>query len=151
MGQNKTRRHTAQISRCFKTSLTRLETIDLASGWDRANLRLVFEQRRQMNKLRVGVVGVGHIGSNHARIYSELDDVAALTAVYDLEVARANSIAKKVGTHAAKSLDEFAGLVDAASIATPTGAHHEIAIQLDRKSTRLNSSHTDISRMPSSA
>ena len=90
-----------------------------------------------MNKLRVGVVGVGHIGSNHARIYSELDDVAALTAVYDLEVARANSIAKKVGTHAAKSLDEFAGLVDAASIATPTGAHHEIAIKLLRHGKHL--------------
>src|ERR1051325_11732963 len=90
-----------------------------------------------MNKLRVGVVGVGHIGSNHARIYSELDDVATLTAVYDLEVARANSIARKVGTHAAKSLDEFAGLVDAASIATPTGTHHEIAIQLLRHGKHL--------------
>ena len=31
------------------------------------------------------------------------------------------------------------------------GAYHEVWISLDRKSTRLNSSHTDISRMPSSA
>ena len=90
-----------------------------------------------MKKLRVGVVGVGHIGSKHARIYSELPDTALFAAVYDLDLARANSIAKKVGATAAKSLDEFAGLVDAASIATPTGAHHEIAMHLLRHGKHL--------------
>ena len=79
-----------------------------------------------MSKLRVGVVGVGHIGSNHARLYREVP-TAELTAIYDLDAARANSIAKKVGATVAKSLEEFAGLIDAASIATPTNSHHEIA------------------------
>ena len=45
-----------------------------------------------MNKLRVGVVGVGHIGSNHARLYREAAN-AELAAIYDLDSARANSIA----------------------------------------------------------
>ena len=35
-------------------------------------------------------------------------------------------------------------------VETP-GEHPQFEIELDRKSTRLNSSHTDISRMPSSA
>ena len=36
--------------------------------------------------LRVGVVGVGHIGKSHARVYSELGHHARLTAVYDTDV-----------------------------------------------------------------
>ena len=82
-----------------------------------------------MKKLRVGVVGVGHIGSNHARLYSKIE-AADLAAIYDVDLARANSIAKKYGGSVAKSLDEFAGLVDAASVATPTSSHHEIAAPL---------------------
>jgi predicted dehydrogenase len=77
-------------------------------------------------KFRVGVVGVGHIGSNHARLYRELSSVE-FSAVYDVDLARANSIAEKYGAVAADSLDDFAKLVDAASVATPTKAHHEIA------------------------
>ena len=76
--------------------------------------------------LRVGVAGVGHIGSNHARLYAELLP-AKFTAVYDVDVVRANGIARKYGVTAAKSLEEFAELVDAASIATPTSTHHQVA------------------------
>jgi predicted dehydrogenase len=89
-----------------------------------------------MNKLRVGVVGVGHIGSNHARLYREVP-TAELAAVYDLDAARANSIAKKYRTTAAKSLEEFAALVDATSIATPTNTHHEIALPLLERGKHL--------------
>lgn len=82
-----------------------------------------------MNKLRVGVVGVGHIGSNHARLYSEITS-AEFAAVYDVDLARANSIAKKYGVPAAKSLDEFSDMIDAASVATPTSAHYEVGYRL---------------------
>ena len=90
-----------------------------------------------MNKIRVGVVGVGHIGSNHARIYSELASNADFTAIYDVDLARANSIVKKYGGIAAKSLDDFAERVDAASIATPTNSHHEIARELLQRGKHL--------------
>jgi predicted dehydrogenase len=79
-----------------------------------------------MNTLRVGVVGVGHIGSNHARLYAGLPS-AKFTAVYDVDLARGRHIASKHHTVAAKSLEEFADLVDAASIATPTNSHYEVA------------------------
>src|SRR5438270_4501134 len=89
-----------------------------------------------MKKLRVGAVGVGHIGSNHARLYSEIPS-ADFTAIYDVDLARANSIAKKYGGAATKSLDEFTELIDAASVATPTNTHHEIALPLLQKSKHL--------------
>jgi predicted dehydrogenase len=82
-----------------------------------------------MKKLRVGVVGVGHIGSNHARIYAELAH-AEFVAVFDIEPARAAEIEAKYKAKAAGSLDEFAEMVDAASVATPTSAHFSVARDL---------------------
>jgi predicted dehydrogenase len=79
-----------------------------------------------MKKLRVGVVGVGHIGKNHARLYAELSD-AHFTAIYDTDQARARRMADEFGIVAAASLEEFTDQVDAASIATPTNTHFEIA------------------------
>jgi predicted dehydrogenase len=89
-----------------------------------------------MKKLRVGVVGVGHIGSNHARLYSQIDCVD-FTAVYDVDLARANWIAKKFGATAAKSLEEFAELIDAASVATPTSTHFAVARPLLERGKHL--------------
>ncbi len=89
-----------------------------------------------MKKLRVGVIGVGHIGSNHARLYSEIDS-ANFTAVYDVDLARANAVAKKFRATAANSLEEFADLIDAASVATPTSSHFGIARPLLEKGKHL--------------
>jgi len=89
-----------------------------------------------MKRPRVGVVGVGHIGSNHARLYAEIP-AADFTAVCDVDLARASAIAKKYGVAAAKSLEEFAELVDAASVSTPTSSHHQIALALLRRGKHL--------------
>src|SRR5438270_12289749 len=89
-----------------------------------------------MKKLRVGVVGVGHIGTNHARLYAEIP-AADFTAVYDVDLARASAIVKKYGTAATRSLEEFAELVDAASVSTPTNSHHEIALPLLQRGKHL--------------
>jgi predicted dehydrogenase len=82
-----------------------------------------------MKKLRVGVVGVGHIGGNHARIYAELPQ-AEFIAIFDIDPVRAAEIAAKYKAKAARSLEEFAGMVDAASVATPTSAHFSVARDL---------------------
>lgn len=78
---------------------------------------------------RVGVVGVGHIGKNHARLYAQLP-AAKFTAIYDTNRAVAEERAAEFGVKAAASLEEFAGMVDAASIATPTNSHFEIGREL---------------------
>ncbi|HJT80660.1 MAG TPA: Gfo/Idh/MocA family oxidoreductase [Chthoniobacterales bacterium] len=78
------------------------------------------------NKLRVGVVGVGHIGSNHARLYAEIPS-AEFAAVYDTDTARASAIARKYGAKTASTIWEFGDMIDAASVATPTTAHYDVA------------------------
>src|SRR4029450_9471735 len=82
-----------------------------------------------IKKPRVGVVGVGHIGSNHARLYREISS-AEFTAVYDVDLVRGNAIGRKFGAVPTSSLDEFIDMVDAASVATPTNTHYEIARSL---------------------
>ena len=82
-----------------------------------------------MKNLRIGVVGVGHIGSNHARLFAEIPS-AEFTAVYDVDAFRSRTIGAKFGATPAKSLDEFIEMVDAASVATPTNTHYAIARSL---------------------
>src|SRR6059036_2411185 len=82
-----------------------------------------------MKNLRIGVVGVGHIGSNHARLYAEIPS-AEFTAVYDVDPITNRTIGTKFGATPAKSLDEFIEMVDAASVATPTNTHFDVARSL---------------------
>ena len=79
--------------------------------------------------LRVGVIGTGSMGRNHARIFGELPE-STLTAVLDERADVAGEIAAKYQARAVTSLDEFADAVDAATIATPTVTHFSIARQL---------------------
>lgn len=81
------------------------------------------------NTQRVGVVGTGAMGRNHARIYSLLP-AATLTAIYDEDHSRAAAVAAEFGGTPVDSLAEFATLVDLASVAVPTIAHREIGCAL---------------------
>ena len=85
-----------------------------------------------MQKFKVGVVGTGSIGKNHARVLSELPAVE-FAAIYDADPATAAEIGARLNVRAVSSLDEFAALVDAATIATPTPTHFPIAKALLEK------------------
>ena len=77
-------------------------------------------------RVKVGVAGVGHMGKEHARIYSELQEVE-LVGVHDSNPDTARKIAAKCKTRAFGSLEEMVDAVDAASIVTPTSTHLAIA------------------------
>lgn len=79
-----------------------------------------------MEKLKVGVVGVGYLGRHHARIYSELEE-ADLAGIVDIDQKRVEEVAGMYGTSAGLGVEELAGLVDAVSIVTPTVEHYRLA------------------------
>ncbi|HQW30339.1 MAG: Gfo/Idh/MocA family oxidoreductase [Verrucomicrobiales bacterium] len=79
--------------------------------------------------VKVGVIGVGAIGRNHARIYAALES-AELVAIYDANLEHARQLAEEFGTEAVGSVEELVERVDAASVATPTVTHREIATKL---------------------
>ena len=70
-------------------------------------------------KTRVGVIGVGALGRHHARILAALPDVE-LTAVADVNEARAREIGGVVNAPWVINASELIGRVDAVTIAVPT-------------------------------
>lgn len=79
-----------------------------------------------MRKLRCAVVGVGHLGKEHARILAGLPDVE-LVAVADANPDQGQAIAQKLGTRYVADSRELIGLVEAASIVVPTSLHRAVA------------------------
>ena len=80
-----------------------------------------------MKPIRVAVIGTGHLGSIHARIYSQLQE-AQLVAVCDLDPGRAEAVAAPLGCRPVMDFRELLGTeVDDVSVAVPTQAHFEVA------------------------
>ena len=75
--------------------------------------------------LRVGVIGVGHLGRFHAQKYAAMPGVD-LIAVADVNAAQAERAAREIGARAFTDCRDLAGLVDAVSIATTTTSHFEV-------------------------
>ncbi len=79
-----------------------------------------------MDKLNIGVIGVGFLGSLHAKIYHQLEDVT-LVGVCDCYKKRAKSIAKKHHTDYYLNYKDLIGKVQAVSIVVPTYLHYDVA------------------------
>jgi predicted dehydrogenase len=77
--------------------------------------------------IKVAVIGVGSIGSHHARVFSELPDVELIGAV-DIDFTRAQEIASKYNCNAYKDYSDIMDMVDAVSIAVPTTMHFKVAM-----------------------
>ncbi|MFG1294649.1 Gfo/Idh/MocA family oxidoreductase [Xanthobacter variabilis] len=80
--------------------------------------------------LRVGVTGIGIMGSNHARVLSELPG-AELVAVADPDQAQAERVASFLGCKAVDSHKALLDLgLDAVIVAAPTHLHHPVALDV---------------------
>jgi predicted dehydrogenase len=79
-----------------------------------------------MDKIKVGVIGTGHLGSIHARIYKELPG-CELIAICDADKAKAEAVSKDLCVPGHTDHRQLFGKVQAVSIATPTRLHFQIA------------------------
>ncbi len=79
-----------------------------------------------MSKIRVAVVGVGHLGGLHAKIYREIEN-CSLVAVCDIDKARLDQISSALNVPGYANYEELFGKVDAVSVAVPTRLHYKIA------------------------
>jgi len=78
--------------------------------------------------LRVGVIGVGVMGANHARVFSELPGVE-LVGVVEPDRKQADFVGGALGCRTVADVQALIDLgVDAVSIAAPTHLHRDIAI-----------------------
>jgi predicted dehydrogenase len=78
-----------------------------------------------VEKLKVGVVGVGYFGQFHAEKYAKMEGVE-LVGVVDVDASRAREIAKRYRTQAFLKYTDLFHKVQAVSIAVPTPFHYSV-------------------------
>ncbi len=75
--------------------------------------------------MKIGIIGVGSMGKNHARVNSEM---GILAGIADSDEATARSLAERFGVEYFSDYRDMFASVDAITVATPTGTHFKIAM-----------------------
>ena len=88
------------------------------------------------DKLKVGVIGVGHLGEYHVQKYKAMSNVN-LVGVVDNEPDRADEIARRYDVKAYDGHEKILEKVDAVSLAVPTEMHFEVAKDILSKGIHL--------------
>ncbi len=83
----------------------------------------------ERDRIRVAVIGVGELGSRHARLYSELE-AAELIGVADIESKRCRQISEQYRVRGVTDFNELVADVQAASVAVPTVDHEAVTTTL---------------------
>ena len=78
------------------------------------------------DKIRIGVIGVGHLGEYHVQKYRALQTVE-LVGIVDTNPVRSNEIAERYDTRIYEERHQILDRVDGVSLAVPTGSHFEVA------------------------
>lgn len=81
------------------------------------------------DKVKVGVIGVGHLGQTHARLLRQIES-ADLVGIFDIDDVKSQSISKELGIKVFNSVEDMMDGVEAVSIVTPTSFHHEVAAKV---------------------
>ena len=79
-----------------------------------------------MTRVRIGVVGAGHLGKHHVRLLAD-DPQAELVAVAEIDERQRLAIAEKHSVRTVADYRTLVGLVDAVTVVVPTGLHREVA------------------------
>ncbi len=83
----------------------------------------------QESIIEVAVVGVGHLGKEHARILAAMPGVR-LAGVVDPNLGQAEAVAARVGAPAFADMTPLLGRISAAVVAAPTAHHHAVGLRL---------------------
>ena len=78
--------------------------------------------------IRMGVIGVGNMGKNHARILSQFKDIE-LVGISDINVEQGLDIASRYRTRFFESYLDLLPKIDAVCIAVPTKLHHQVGLK----------------------
>ncbi|HJJ41669.1 MAG TPA: Gfo/Idh/MocA family oxidoreductase [Methanocorpusculum sp.] len=83
----------------------------------------------RISKMKVGVIGTGVMGQNHARNYADMKGIEEVV-LFDVFTEAAEKTAEKLGVSTAPSIDKLLDTVDAVSICVPTQFHKDTALQV---------------------
>jgi predicted dehydrogenase len=89
-----------------------------------------------MGQLKYGVIGVGHLGKQHARVAASLTG-ATLVGLYDTDSGTMQRVASELGVRPFPTLSELLTSVQAVSVAVPTTSHFDVAMQCVRSGVHV--------------
>lgn len=78
------------------------------------------------DKLKIGIIGVGHMGQFHVNVAKQVSD-STIVGIYDADPARVKLISEKYGVPSFTTPEELIQNVDAVVIAAPTFLHHTLS------------------------
>ena len=77
--------------------------------------------------LKIGVIGVGHLGKIHIRLLKQLNSYFDLVGFYDSNTETARQVSQEFGIQLYASAQELINSVDCVDVVTPTLSHYEYA------------------------
>jgi len=80
-----------------------------------------------MRKINVAIVGIGHLGTRHLKIYAELKEKVNLIGISDLKAERTKKLSQHYKVPFFKDYRELLDKVEAVNICVPTTLHYSIA------------------------
>jgi predicted dehydrogenase len=80
-----------------------------------------------MDKVKIAIIGIGHLGSRHLKVCSELRDKLNIVGVCDIKKERTLKLAEHYHVPFIDDYHSLIGKVDAVDICVPTFDHHKIA------------------------
>lgn len=78
-----------------------------------------------MEKIKIGIIGTGHLGKLHTKMFSEIEE-CTVVGVFDTDQSKADAVAKEFNCIAFTNEEELIAQVDAVSIAAITSQHYII-------------------------
>lgn len=76
--------------------------------------------------LKVGIIGTGHLGKLHTKLFKEITN-CELIGIHDIDEAKLNSVSQEFTVAPFSNIDDLLNQVDAVSIVSTTSAHYKIA------------------------
>lgn len=80
-----------------------------------------------MKRIRIAIIGIGHLGARHLKVYSEIQDQVELIGVCDIQKERTHKLAEHYHVPFYEDYRQLVGKIDAVNICVPTSLHHEVA------------------------
>ncbi len=85
------------------------------------------KQKSEMSKLKIGVIGAGHLGKIHLKCILQAQERFELVGFFDANTENATKIAAELNIQAFDSAESLMDLVDVVDIVTPTIHHFSVA------------------------
>ena len=90
--------------------------------------------KKDFGDIRTGVIGVGSMGQNHARV---LNEISNLVGVFDANEEQGKKVADSLDVQWHNNIDLMLDNVDAVSVVVPTKLHRSISEHVINKGVNL--------------